>query len=62
MLVEVREKGSVRKVLEARGIVTHAIQRSWDVAVDLAVAVKTLMSALVGAEVGRWAQRGHSPF
>ena len=52
VLVEVREKGSVRKVLETRGIVAHTVQGSWDIAVDLAVTVKPLMSALVGTQVG----------
>ena len=53
MLFEVGKKGSVREVLEARGIVRHDIGTPWDEEVCLAVAVFSLVSTSVVAEKGR---------
>ena len=54
VLFEVGEKGSVREVLEARGIVRHDIGTPWDEEVCLAVPVLPLVGTGVVAEVGSW--------
>ena len=52
VLVEVREKGSVRKMLKTRGVVTHDIIRTRNVEAGEAVAVEALMGSGQRAEVG----------
>ena len=45
VLFEVGKKGSVREMLEARGVVAHDVVRSWQVEGDVAVAVGSLVRA-----------------
>ena len=58
VLVEVREQGSVSELLQARGIVSHNVDRSREVPAVVTVAVGPLMSAGVVAEVGGSAVAG----
>ena len=53
VLVEVGEKGSVRQVLQAGGIVGHDVGVSWEVGRFVAVAMEALVQACVVAQVGR---------
>ena len=52
MLFEVGKKGSVREVLEARGIVRHDVGTPWDEEVCLAVAMLPLVGTGIVTEVG----------
>ena len=52
-LVEVRQEGGVREVLQARAVVRHDVQRSWEEEACVAVAVLALVSAGEVAEVHR---------
>ncbi len=45
MLFKVGKKVSVRQMLHAGGVVTHDVNRSWEVEGDVAVAMGTLMGA-----------------
>ena len=53
MLFKVSEEGSVREVLQARGVVCHDVGTPWDEEVCRAVAVFSLVSTSVVAEKGR---------
>ena len=62
MLFEVGEKGSVREVLKAGGVVSHDVGTSWDKEVGLAVAVLPLVGTGIVAEVGRGPVGGDRSF
>ena len=49
VLVKVVEEGSVRKVLQARGVVGHDVGVSWEVSGFVTVAVEALVQASVVA-------------
>ena len=51
VLVEVREQGSISELLQARGIVSHNVDRSREVPAVVAVAVGPLVLAGVVAQV-----------
>ena len=52
------EEGGVSEMLEAGGIISHGIGRSWDVGGHMAIAVLALVGTGVGAEMGCRAFRG----
>ena len=52
VLVEVCKEGGVRKVLQARGIVSHDVGVPWEVSGFVTVAVEALVQASVVAKVG----------
>ena len=62
MLFEMGKKGSVREVLEARGIVRHDVGTPWDEEVRLAVLVLPLVGTGIVAEVGRGPVGGDRSF
>ena len=61
MLVEVREQGSVSELLQARGVVSHDVDRSREVPAVVAVAVGPLVLAGVIAQVCGSAVTGDCP-
>ena len=52
LLIKVGKKGGVGEVLEPRGIISHAIDLSWDVVDLVAVAVVALVGTGIVAEEG----------
>ena len=52
MLVEMREERVVSEVLQARGVPSHDVSRSWEVKVDLAVAILSLEETGAVTEAG----------
>ena len=59
MLVKVSKKSGVREVLEARRVICHNVQVSWEVVGEVAVAMFPLVSAGKVAEVGCGSITGH---
>ncbi len=57
-LIEMGEKGSVREVLEARGIIRHDVELSWEVVGEVTVAVLPLVATGEVAQVGGGAIAG----
>ncbi len=57
-LVEMGEEGSVREVLQARGIIRHDVEVSWEVVGEVTVAVLALVAAGEVAEEGGCAVAG----
>ena len=51
-LIEESEKGVVSEVLEARGVVSHAIHVSWEVVRVVAVSMSSFVQARDVAEEG----------
>ena len=51
-LFKVREESSISEVLEARGVVGHAVAVSWEVRGKVAVAVIPLVQAGIATQVG----------
>ena len=62
MLFKVGKKVSVRQMLHAGGVVTHDVDRSWEVEGDVAIAVGTLMGAGDVAQEGGRAVVGQGSF
>lgn len=52
MLFEVSKESGVREVLETRGIVSHDVDRSWEIERLVAITAMALVGAGVVAEEG----------
>ena len=62
LLLEMREEGGVRQVLQPGGVVSHDIQPSWEEMASVAVSVLPLVFARIVAEVcGRAIIRDRPP-